>query len=54
MREMHSHHAFLYISVPSLHDYDVKMPNVTFCGGLELKTTTFSLLFLFLTFDTEF
>ena len=21
------HHAFLYISLPSLHDYDVKMPN---------------------------
>ena len=24
------HHAFLYISFPSLHDYDVKMPNFTF------------------------
>ena len=21
------HHSFLYISFPSLHDYDVKMPN---------------------------
>ena len=23
---LHVHHAFLYISLPSLHDYDVKMP----------------------------
>ena len=27
---LHVHHAFLYISLPSLHDYDVKMPNFTF------------------------
>ena len=27
---LHVHHAFLYISFPSLHDYDVKMPNFTF------------------------
>ena len=26
----HVHHAFLYVSFPSLHDYDVKMPNFTF------------------------
>ena len=24
---LHEHHAFLYISLPSLHDYDVKWPN---------------------------
>ena len=30
---LHVHHAFLYISSPSLHDYDVKMPNCKFCGG---------------------
>ena len=24
---LHVHHAFLYISLPSLLDYDVKMPN---------------------------
>ena len=36
------HHAFLYISSSSLHDYDVKMPIFTFCGGREHKTTTFS------------
>ena len=27
---LHVHHAFLYISLPSLHDYDVKMPNYKF------------------------
>ena len=33
---------FLYISLPSLHDYDEKMPdNFTFFGGLGHKTTTF-------------
>ena len=26
---LHVHHAFLYISLPSLQDYDVKMPNFT-------------------------
>ena len=26
------YHAFLYMSSPSLHDYDVKMPTVRFCG----------------------
>ena len=26
-------HAFVYISLPSLHDCDVKMPNFTFYGG---------------------
>ena len=29
----HVHHAFLYISLPSLHDYDVKMPVFTFSSG---------------------
>ena len=24
---LHVHHSFLYISLPSLHDYDVKLPN---------------------------
>ena len=27
---LHVHHPFLYVSFPSLHDYDVKMPNFTF------------------------
>ena len=47
---MHVHHAFLYISLPSLHDYDVKMP-ATFCGGREQDKDPF---FLFLNFDTVF
>ena len=29
------HHAFLYISLPLLHDYDVKPPNFMFFGGRE-------------------
>ena len=32
---------FLYISLPSLHDYDVKLPNFTSYGRGENKTTTF-------------
>ena len=32
---------FLYISLPSLHDYDVKLPNFTSYGRREHKTTTF-------------
>ena len=38
---LHMHHAFLYISVPSLPDYNVKVPEFTFCRGREHKTTTF-------------
>ena len=38
---LHVHHAFLFISQPSLHDYDVKLPNFIFCGGHEHKKTTF-------------
>ena len=33
----HVHHAFLCISLPSLHDYDVKFPNFTFYGGRERR-----------------
>ena len=32
---LHVHHAFLYISWPSVHDYDVKIPN-----SLEHKAAT--------------
>ena len=35
------HHDFWYISLPSLHDYDVKVANFTFCRGREHKKTTF-------------
>ena len=34
---------FLYISLPSLHDYNVKVPKFTFSRGREHKTTTFYL-----------
>ena len=39
------HHAFLYISLPSIHDYDVKMPNLTFYRGSTQATTKFPLFF---------
>ena len=32
---------FVHFFLPSLHDYDVKLPNFTFFGGREHKTTTF-------------
>ena len=35
---LHVHHAFLYISLPLLHDYDVKMPNFTFYVGHKQAT----------------
>ena len=40
---LHVHHAFLYISLPSLHDYDVKMPNFKFYRGSTQATTKFPL-----------
>ena len=43
---LHVHHAFLYISLPLLPDYDVKMPSFTFYGGH--KTSDDKLFFLFL------
>ena len=42
---LHVHHAFLYISLPLLHDYDVKMPSFTFYGGRKQATTKFSFSF---------
>ena len=42
---LHVHHAFLYISLPLLHDYDVKMPSFKFCGGRRQATTNFSFSF---------
>ena len=32
---LHVHHAFLYISLQSLQDHNVKMPNFTFYGVCE-------------------
>ena len=43
---LHVHHAFLYISLPSLHDYDVKMLfNFTLYRGSTQATTKFPLFF---------
>ena len=28
-----------YLSMPGLHDYNVKRPNFIFCGGFEITTT---------------
>ena len=42
---LHVHHAFLYISLPLLHDYEVKMPSFTFYGGRKQATTNFSFSF---------
>ena len=39
------HDAFLYISLLSLHNYDVKMPNFTFYRGSTQATMKFSLYF---------
>ena len=36
---LHVHHTFLYISIPFLHDYDVKMPNSVFYEGRKQATT---------------
>ena len=41
----HVHHAFLYISLPFLQDYDVKMPNFAFYGGCKQAKTKFSFSF---------
>ena len=32
---------FVHFFKPPLHDYNVKMPNFTFCRGREQKITTF-------------
>ena len=40
-RTLHVHHAFLCISLPFLHDYDVKMPNFAFYGQRKQTTTKF-------------
>ena len=36
---LHVHDVFLYISLPSLPDYDVKIPNCKFNGGRKQATT---------------
>ena len=39
-------HALLYISLLSVHDYNVEMPNFTFYGECKQATTNFSFSFL--------
>ena len=39
---LHVHHAFLYVSLPLMHDYNVKMPSFTFYEGHKQATTNFS------------
>ena len=36
---LHVHHAFLCISLPALHDHDVKMPNFAFYGVRKQAST---------------
>ena len=38
---LHVQDTFLYISLMSLHDYGVKMPNFTFYGGRKQATRNF-------------
>ena len=45
------HHTFLYIPLPSLHDYEVKLPNITFQQNVN-RRQQFS--FLFLKLGTDF
>ena len=47
-KTLHVHHAFLYISLPSLHDYNVKMPNCSFYGGRKLVTSDDEIFLLFM------
>ena len=42
---LYVHHTFLYISLPLLHDYDVKIPSFTFYEGRKQATTNFSFSF---------
>ena len=39
------HYTLWYISLPSLHDYDVKFPDGTLYGGRKHMTTYFSFSF---------
>ena len=43
-KTLHVQHTFLYISLPSLHNNDMKMTNFPFLGGCKKATTKFSSL----------
>ena len=40
----HVHHDFLHISLPSLHDYNVKPPQFAFCRGRRAQENNFLFL----------
>ena len=42
---LHVYHTYLYISFPSLHDYDVKIPNFERYGERKQATTKFNFFF---------
>ena len=42
---MHVHHAILYISLSSLHHYDMKLPNFTLYGVGEQNTKIVAFFF---------
>ena len=42
---LHVYHTYLYISFPSLHDYDVKIPNFGHYGERKQATTKFNCSF---------
>ena len=42
---LHVRHTFLYISLPLLHDYNMKIPNFMFYGGRKQAMTKFSFPF---------
>ena len=42
---LHVHYPFFHISLPALHDYDVKMPNFVFYGARKQATTKFCFSF---------
>ena len=42
---LHLHHALLYISLPSLYDYDVKMPNFTLYQDVNKRQRIFPFSF---------
>ena len=51
---LHVHHAFLYISFPSLHDYNVKWPNFKCVWGRERQGDKFYHLFLLSNWATRY
>jgi len=51
---LHVHQAILYISLPSLHHYDMKLPNFTrLLYGVGEHNTKLNCCFLFLNLDNN-